>query len=238
MSYELDLIVLAVLLYLVDSSPLLYSNEMLLECHSRDIWSAAQGRIVLAGRFLCVLNPLTPHRPAYRLRWRLADLEVDGEKAVWSNSAKELRALAPAVLTAGVGLFLVLPVGMFSPLGAYAVVAAVILIYGATIVALFQLYRRRVRLALPPRRLFAIAFECLACPPFAVNLVRRLTLAVPIAEPLPLAASRLLSEAGWRALKPRWLSLLDEAIESADDPYERQLLEAQKKRFLLMDGGI
>jgi hypothetical protein len=235
LSYELDLIVLAVLLYLVDSSPLLYSNEMVFECNRRGAWSIAQGRIVLAGRFLCVLNPLTPHRPSFRLHWHLTELATAGEKPVWSDFARELHALTPAVLTAGAGLFLVLPLGMFSPLGAYAVIPALLLIYGATTVALFRLYGLRDRLALPRRRYIAIAFECIACPPFAVNLVRKITLALAVTEPLPLAAKRLLSDRRWSSLRPRCLSMLNDAIEISDDPSERQLLEAQKVRLTALD---
>jgi hypothetical protein len=236
LSYELDLIVLALLLYLIDSSPLLYSNEMVLEYDIRGAWSAVPGRIALARRLLCVLNPLTPHRPSFRLHWNLSGLERARENPTWSDLAKDLRVLRPAVLTAGIGLFIVLPVGMFSSLGSYAVVPALVLVYGATVAALFRLYGLRERFALSRGRFAAIAFECLACPPFAVNLVRKITLAFTVKEPLPLAAERLLSDGRWASVKAHCLSMLNDAIEVADTPGERQRLEAQTEHLAKLDG--
>jgi hypothetical protein len=235
LSYEFDLIVIAILLYLIDSSPLLYANEMVFQCNSRGRWSVAQGRILLAGRFLCVLNPLTPHRPSFRLHWHLTEVPAEREKPVWSDYARDLHTLAPAVLTAGAGLFVALPIGMFSPLGAYAVIPALLLIYGGTLVALFRLYRLRDRLALGRRRFIAIAFECMACPPFAVNLVRKITLGISITEPLPLAGKRLLSDGYWSSLKTRCMTMLKDALEIAESPDERQLLEAHQGRLAALD---
>jgi hypothetical protein len=234
LSYEVELFALAILFYLYDSSVLLYSNEAVLTCDSAQHWTAATGWVgfVLAGRALCVLNPFTPHRPAFRLNWKFSGLEAENTDLSWSERTLQLKALAPMTLTAGLALFILLPLGMFTALGSYAVIPALVLLYGSTILALLLLRRKRTLASFERRRFIAFAFECLACPPFAVNMVRRITLANRISEPLPLAAVRLLDAAGWAQLRGHCISRLEDAMRLVTaNSNEEKLLEAQKQRL-------
>jgi hypothetical protein len=223
------------LLYLYDSSVLLYSNEAVLTCDGKGRWSARTGfaGFLLAGRTLCVLGPFTPHRPAFRLSWDFNSLEPKSGQTQWSERARALNALMPTTLAAGLALFMVLPLGMFTALGAYAVIPALILLYGSIIISLVLVRRRRMLIAPDGRRFLALAFECLACPPFGVNMVRRSTLGLSITEPLPLAAARLLDVAGWAELRSFCISRLEDSLRlSQADSAEGRELEAQKQRLL------
>jgi hypothetical protein len=239
LSYEAEMLGLAVLFYLYDSSLLLFSDEALLTCDKAQRWSAITARpgFLIAGRTLCVLNPFTPHRPAFRLHWDFHQLDSEIQDTAWSARAQELRRLAPTALGAWLALFVLLPLGLFTPLGAYVVIPAVGLLYGATLFGLFRLRRQGTLLALSGRRFMGFAFECLACPPFAVNMMRRIALASRIAEPLPLAAVRLLDAGGWNDLRTQCLARLDDAIERVADHSEaHQLLDAQKRRLNALSG--
>jgi hypothetical protein len=239
LSYQAELLVIAALLYLYDSSVLLYSNEAILTGAGPLRWSATTGwtGFLIAGRSLCVLNPFTPHLPSFRLRWDFDGLDYDVKDDAWAALVQEYRVFTPTTWISWGALFVLLPLGMFTAVGAYAVVPALMLSYGSTVLALFQLRRRRAAL-FPGRRLWGFAFECLACPPFAVNIVRRITLAAPIAEPVPLAAVRLLDAEGWAQLRQKCISRIDEALQSAaEDSDERRLLEAQKLRLGALVGG-
>lgn len=233
MSYEAELLALAVIFYLYDSSVLLYSNEAILFCDRAQRWSATSGLIgfVLAGRSLCVLNPFTPNRPSFRLNWDFNTLESRAEDPSWSEGAGELNKLAPFSLTSWIALYVFLPLGMFTDLGAYAVVPALVLLYGSILIALIQLRRKKSLVPLG-RRFWGIVFECLACPPFGVNMVRHITLGARITEPLPLAAARVLDAAGWAKLRDQCVSRVDEAIQVvAEDSMEHQALVEQKQRL-------
>lgn len=238
MSYEFGLFALAVLFYLYDSTVLLYSNEAILTRNGR-LWAAEAGfyGFLFAGRTPCVLNPLTPHQPAYRLSWDFHALPP-GSPATCLEESSGLKILAPTSLSAAVGLFILLPLGMFTALGAFAVIPALILLYGSIIVSLFLVRRRRILVAPDRKRFIALAFECLACPPFGVNMVRRTTLSYRIDEPLPLAAVRLLDTAGWVRLRALCVSRLQDALQltAADSP-EEKLLETQKARLLALGGA-
>ena len=237
MSYEVELLALAVLFYLYDSSVLLYSNEAILTCDSAQRWTATTGWIgfVLAGRSLCLLNPFTPYRPSFRLSWDFNRLEFDAKDREWPKRAQEFKSIAPLTVAAGIALFLLLPVGMFTEIGRYAVISAVVLLYGSILVALFQVRRKKILPAPGRKHFWGFAFECLACPPFAVNMIRRITLADRIAEPVPLAAVRLLVADRWAELRDRCISRIDDALlRVGEDTQEQKALEAQKQRLSVL----
>jgi hypothetical protein len=239
LSYEFGLFGLAVFFYLYDSSVLLYSNEAVLACDSRRHWSAATGMagFLLAGRTLCVLSPFTPHRPSFRLRWDFNSL-AQVPHSQWMDRAHDLKVLAPTTMTAAMGLYVLLPLGMFTALGAYAVIPALVLLYGSIIVSLFLVRRRKILITPGGTRFLTLAFECIACPPFGVNMVRRTTLGLRIAEPLPLAAARLLDAAGWAELRLLCVARVEDALQSAAaGSAEEKLLQAQRQRLLDLDGG-
>jgi hypothetical protein len=239
LSYELELFALAVLLYLYDSTVLLYANEALLIRAGPKRWIAESGwqGLRIAGRTLYILNPLTPLRPSFRLHWSYHSLQAPPAAVqLWPECVTALRALGPFVVIAGIALFILLPVGLFTAAGSYALIPALIALYGSTLSALLFLYRSRVMLPLSRMRLVGIAFECLICPPLAVNMIRRITLAIAVNESLPIAAIRLLSREEWARLREICIQRLDDAIQSsAEGSSETATFEAQKQRLRDMD---
>jgi hypothetical protein len=241
LSYEIELIALAAFFYLYDSSVLLYSNEAVLSCDPAKRWHVTMGDsgLVLAGRSLCILNPLTPFRPSFRLNWSFHAEEAVMTDRSWSLRAEEFAAIAPFTLTAGIALYGLLPLGMFTSLGSYAVIPALLVLYGSILLGLVQLRRKKSLAILGRKRFWGIVFDCLACPPFGVNMVRHVTLADRITEPLPRGAVRLLADAQWHRLRERCESRIDNAISlAAEGSTERAGLEAQKKRLSELEREI
>jgi hypothetical protein len=238
LSYEIGLFGLAVFFYLYDSTVLLYSNEAVLASDFRQHWSAATGTagFLLAGRTLCMLNPFTPHRPSFRLRWDFNSL-AQAPQSPSMDRAHDLKVLAPTTLAAAIGLYVLLPLGMFTALGAYAVIPALVLLYGSIVVSLFLVRRRKILIAAGGRRFLSLAFECMACPPFGVNMVRRTTLGLGIAEPLPLAGVRLLDAVAWAKLRALCVARIEEAMQSVTaESDEEKSLQAQRQRLLELGG--
>ncbi len=193
----------ALALYVYDSSVLLFANEALLLCTGANRWRAmlANRQFLLAGRSLHVLNPLLPHRPAFRLTWNHAAMLTPTAVTAWSEMPAALKTIAPLVVLATTALFGVLPLGLFTAFGIKAVITGLCLLYGSLGTALWRLYRVRAQVDMTGRRFAAFAFECLACPPFGVNMIRRITLAQKIAEPFPVAAHRLLNAPAWESIR-------------------------------------
>lgn len=174
---EVLMIVGMVGLYLYDSALLLESNEAVLVAGRKARWTAQFGaeNFVVRGKELFVPNPLLPHRPLYRFSWNSEG--VVGPKQPWVPPlAKEFAILSPLIWLMLLALFVLIPLGLYSRLGNVAVAAGVVLFYISALLALALVWVRRGDYGISGRRLSLLAFESLTCPPFALNLVRHLSL--------------------------------------------------------------
>ncbi len=231
MSSELELLALAVALFLYDSTVLLYANEAILCCDRRRVWHVSMGwnGILVAGRRVCVLNPFTMYRPCAKLRWNLYAADASNADEAWSEELPTLRVIAPWTVAAALALFVILPVGLFTAYGTYAILPAVSVLYLGILVALLLVRRRSALPALTGSRFAGLAFECLACPPFGINLIRRVALMRRVHEPLLSAAARLLPACERDALRAHCVAILDDEIGRLEElSNRRQSLEEQR----------
>lgn len=246
-SDEALLMLLALALYLADSALLLASNEAVL-LRRGDGWVARFGldRWRLAGKEPCLPNPLTPHRPLFRLRWRFGAPEApeapDAPDSPDAWLAGRFRPVAvPEALDAlrvhaaiALGcLFVLLPATLFVPVGSGYVLAVVAAFYANLAVALVRVHRRRESYGLAPGAFAVLALECAFCPPFAVNLVRKLCARLAVGEDFVRAAERLLPPAELAAVRAQCRRRLDEQIDYAPEGSERMRnLVAGRARFI------
>lgn len=165
-----------VLLYLYDSALLLYHDEVAFETRKGGI--VAGGLVLeLGGRLLFVPNPLTPHRPLYRLSWLAAPKpDAGGGAASLRRLAGRLSVLAPWSLWLLALFFVGLPGCLWLSGTHAALLAWLVAMYGSILAALGVVVARRRRLALTNRQLWSLAWDALLCPPFALNLLRKISL--------------------------------------------------------------
>lgn len=233
LSYKYELIALAIFLYLYDCTVLLYANEAVLSCDTRRVWHVSTGwkGFIVAGRRVCVMNPLTMYRPCVRLSWNLYALNLSDADKPWSEELPKLQSVAPLAMSAALALFVLLPLGLFTRLGTHMVLGSVVLLYGSIVLALLFIRWRYSSRALTGLRFAGLMFECLACPPFGVNLIRRVALANEVKEPLLFAAARLLSAREWNALRAHCVTTLDEELWRLEESSpERTAVEEQRAR--------
>lgn len=167
----------AVAFYLFDASLMLHGNELALE------WRASRWRVsggmnaLLRGKRLFLPNPLRPDSLLFQVRWDPAS--AGSQPDPYPHLELLDRSLAPVkvfvVALAFILLAVLPPVSWFYGAGAMllTVFIAAYLLIGA---ALVMVFRRRSELGLSPRRFVGLALEALACAPFAVNLVRKISL--------------------------------------------------------------
>lgn len=177
MSFELLLPIGAIAFYLIDSAALLYGNEFIFTlCSGHWTWSAGS-ELILRGRRLYLPNPLTPQRLVIRTAW--SEQQLDGKPEGVADIAALEQTLRPLATLAQLLLLLVLivlPV-VITLLGTGVALLTVFgLCYLSVLVMIGLLYRRRAHLGLASRQLLGLALDAVLCPPFAINLVRKISL--------------------------------------------------------------
>lgn len=238
---EALLAALIVGLYLKDSLLLLAPDEAVLVRGLGGRWHAGFGArgYKLAGREPYLANPLTPHAPVYRLRWCMTSeapdpgvardgaagggaagggAAVDGaEGAALRLAPASLARLAPFAWACWLLLFAVIPGAVLAQWGVTFVLWALVALYAGIAVALALLWSLREPLGLSARACALLAFECLVCPPYAANIVRRAAAARTVSDDFVALAGQLLPPAAQAQMRRECLARIDEQLEALDD---------------------
>lgn len=218
--------------YLLDSAMLLYADDLIFtESCGRWRWSAGSSWQLLR-RNPYLPNPFSPDSVMFRAAWSLAPPgQPEGER-VWPRAAAE--ALAPlrrAVVVLLVLLLIGLPVYLYIGLDKPLVVLA-FAIYAVALVLAILLFKKRAVLGLSKRECAELALGGLACPPLAINLVRKITLRMPvIRDPLAFAQGRLDAQEFGRLLRAA-RAWIDEELEwEAEASVRREALTRYRARI-------
>jgi hypothetical protein len=233
LSDELALMLVMAGLYVYDSVAMLAVNEALLVQTGRR-WRVAFGihHYRLAGREPCIPNPFTPHRRVYRMSWAVeAAGRGDARFMASLGDDARFRALRPHIWAMAVALFALLPAGLFSSWGHGVALIAVALFYLSALSALSLLHARRGAFGIDGKAVASIAVQSLVCPPFALNLLRKLCAAQRPAGDLLASAALLLPLGEMEVVKARCRERLDEQIdlEAEDSPRSLAMIDARRR---------
>lgn len=177
LSFEVLLPVGAAAFYLLDSMMLLYGNELAVERRDGS-WTASLGSpLQFAARRVFIPNPFLPGALLFRLVWDADERTGNTGGAVDTVALRrELRVLRLIVQAQAVLLLFVLPpVSILLGAGDW-LLAVFIAYYALTLLSGAAIVAKRRAYGLTARRAAALAVEALACAPFAVNLVRKISL--------------------------------------------------------------
>lgn len=224
---------LALALYIHDALIPLAPNEAVLARRGQG-WRAVFGsfRWPLAGKEPCAPGLLAPHRAFVRLAWRFEGAPSAAPRRRVQESVG-LGGLALCTWLSLVTLFVLLPLCLFGQAGAWMTLAVIGLLYTVNLAALVLLYRVHRRLQGPAGRYWAIAFECLVCPPFCINLVRRACAWEGMNEDFLQACQRLLPAEALTEAHAQCLQRIDEQIAFEDEQSSRMAALQETRARLL-----
>ena len=161
----------ALAFYVYDCCLLIFDNETVPHWTGTAWLPQAPTSIVLMRKRLLLLDLLRPDRLSLRTAVEPVDLAAPSGALVHA-----MRPLQIGVLLLAALLWVVLPTVSLA-LGAGLALLGVFAAYYLAVIALLVITaRRRVALQLTHKAYWAIALDCILCPPFAVNLVRKITL--------------------------------------------------------------
>ena len=213
-AFEVLLPLGAIGLYLFDSTLLLYSNELMFVRRGSRWGFAESSALLVAGRRICFPNPFTPGTPQLRVRWSEVDPRQEQEEA--GELERFFRALRPVqyLVIALLIIMLALPVELLVFGTGVELLLVMAAFYVVTLACLGYIFARRRELRLSGRAFAALCFDCLACAPFAINLVRKLALRRALAgNPIAFAA---------RTFEPAAFSSLIRAVDTRVCAEQRQ----------------
>ncbi len=220
-------------LYLKDGLLMLAPDEGVLVRGWRGRWRAALGprEWRLRGRAPWLCNPFKPQQPVLRLRW---DPAADPAAPVGSRAEvpDALLALGPWVGVIWLLLFVGLPLAFYLHLNLRVLLVLLAELYAVIAATLVLVWRRRAALGLDAKAFGTLAFEVLACAPYAANLVRRLSLMRRVDEDLVAAARRLLPAPALPGVLAECARRIDDELEWGDETSARaHALRAARARF-------
>lgn len=180
-SAEVQLIVLIGALYLYDCVALVYHNQVVVR-RTRQGWHVAFPRdnATFGRRLMLMLPLLAPFYPAYKLSWNIKQGSVSGDaerSLAGFQTADELlfSKIAPVSAFLGFGVLLAIPFGLRF-LSTVSFLGLLAVLYSGIVFQLIRLWRIRASFHLPTEKFSSLAFESIACPPCAVNLLRKVSL--------------------------------------------------------------
>lgn len=238
LSVELQLLAVAIGLYVFDSMLLLFPNEGVLTSIGRNKWRIAFGsdNTRVRGKEILFPNLFLPHRPIFKLSWdyegadpsKLIDIDWVAQKELFKNLTVPIYAI-------GFAQFILFPYVIFFFLTDLSIIIAIAYLYGSILIALIMIYRKRQIFHISKKKFYSLSFECLVCPPVAFNLVRKISLSLPVLrQDLLIVAQGLLEEKAWHVTKNLFISRLAEAIDFEDEGTQRHIrLNANRAKILL-----
>lgn len=234
----MQIVLIICLFYLNDAALLLKPEEGLLR-KSRRGWLAqlASRGFELRQNWLLWPSIFAIHQPVYRLRWNATHITLPGDAmpaAALATHASSFRAFILPLYLLGALLFLALPVALLVLHSELAQLITLALIYLCTACISVLAWRHGKHdpgKHYPDRATTrSIAVQILLCPPFALNVVRKLSLAYGAQPDLLQTTHALMDTPQWSAFAQQVKSAMQrEMHELADLPeYAQHLGQMQQ----------
>lgn len=233
LSTEAMLLAIYVGLYVYDSALLLHPNEGILKACFASQWRSSFGskNTTFIGKELYIPNLFEPATPIFRLSWQY-ESPVPSSGTDWDACIPTLRSFLVPTWLLFFCSFVLLPIALFAHFGDPLLLAVFALIYLFVTLIVVLLYFAKTSLSISSREFWLAALDFYICPPFAINVVRRLSLGQTVAEDFVEAARRLQTHEQWRGTEVELCKRLIDEVNGEDDDSPRAI--ALKKRIALL----
>jgi hypothetical protein len=209
--------------YLFDSVKLLHHNQLVfLRENGRWKVICPNSRWQILRKLPYFFNPLAPNNPVFLGTWSLTGgVGCIDEVPEIDRFIGTIHPLNYFVIVLFVLMCFFMPLAILSYGTGVTFLAITIAAYLCIVAMLVVLYKKCSGLRLSSKEFYSLAFDCIACPPFAINLVRKITWQYKIGfDPIEFAISKLAKEDASK-LARSLVVRLDEKLLSEDDTATR-----------------
>jgi hypothetical protein len=236
LSFEALLILGVLGFYLYDSAILLFSNELVF-IKSYGKWSASfpSARWRVMRKLLFFPNPFTPFNLIFLSAWTTKDSSSQNKSSDVSKLLVAMLYLRISVMVLMFLLIIALPMVIFKLGIGTSSLVVLTLIYLTIINMLFYAYFKKKDLGLSNKAFAELAFEALACPPFALNLIRNISLRHSLCKNSVKFAAKELENEDFKKFIKMLDEKLTEEIELEDEENSPRSIELIKYREEIKD---
>jgi hypothetical protein len=233
LSSEAMLLAVYVGLYFYDAFLLLRPNEAILKAGFASQWRSSFGskNTTFFGKELYIPNPFAPSTPIFRLSWQY-ESPGPSSSTGWGACIPTLRWFLVPTWLLFFCSFVLLPIALFGHFGDFLILVAFAAIYLCVAMIVVLLYFAKRSLSIAHREFWLAALDLFICPPFAINVVRRLSLRQIVTEDFVEAARRLQGDEPWRDTATELCRRLMDEVNGEDEDSPRAI--ALKNRIALL----
>ena len=219
-SFEALLVLGVFGLYCYDSLMLLNFNELIF-IRFKKKWSYKFPilGLQLLRKFLFLPNLLTPNISLFQVFWPSSDQDVNfKEFDIFIKSLIPVQVISVMLL---VLMFVCLPIVAFRYGSGINLLIVFFAIYILIISILIYLFTQKNNLKLSSTKFVSIAFESIVCPPFALNIVRKISLNYPINVDPYIFSKKMFDEPTKRSFKHRLCIIIKKKMSFFEDDSSR-----------------
>jgi hypothetical protein len=219
-SFEVLLVLGVFGLYCYDSLMLLNFNELIF-IRFKKKWSYKFPILSfqLLRKFLFLPNLLTPNIALFQVFWPSSDQDVNfKEFDIFIKSLIPVQVISVMLL---VLMFVCLPIVAFRYGSGINLLIVFFAIYILIISILIYLFTQKNNLKLSNTKFVSIAFESIVCPPFALNIVRKISLNYPINVDPYIFSKKMFDEPTKRSFKHRLCIIIKKKMSFFEDDSSR-----------------
>lgn len=233
-SFEALLILGVIGFYLYDSAILLFSNELII-VQSFGKWSVTfpSDHWRVMRKLLFFPNPLTAYNLLFRTTWSTIDT-FTGSSSDISKFMASMSFLRILVMVLMVLLFVALPIVMFKIGTGIIFLIVLFLIYFTILNMLVYTYFRKSSLGLDNKTFASLAFDSLACPPFAINLLRKISLRHALCDNSVEFAAKTLKPKDFNKFIEELINKMSDELEHEEDESNSRSVELLNYREKLL----
>lgn len=230
-SFEAWLVIGIYGFYLFDSFKLLHHNQLII-CREYRGWKiiCPDSSWQILRKIPYIFNPFLPNFSIFCGNWSAAadasNVDVSTKLDEFSDAVYPLNYFV-MILLAMMCIFM--PLTLFYYGAGFVFFTITLSTYTVILIMLAVLYTKKSKLGLSSKNYLSAVFDCVACPPFAINLVRKITWQYKIDfSPIEFATNKL-SREDLSKFSKLLISRLDEQLLFEDDNTDRsEKLKAYK----------
>jgi len=208
-------------LYVYDAIQMVYANDVLI-IYKSGTWTYKldRGHFLILGKKFYIPNLISFGDFAYCLQWDNLEVPISNNKISFSDIQNSLYGVQICAYFTAFLLLILMPIALFVIKIELLSVIILALIYISCIGMSFLIFMQKSKLRFSGGEFFYLSLELILCPPFALNVVRKINCHINKKETSINVAKALLSRSQFTQLCEEIIDLVDCQINSEIDDHE------------------